>query len=83
MSATLLADLALASDPGLPEFLLGRLAALVARQAAAVGPAERVALGVAASSVFLDCLDLGIGEEAHAIVGQLRGEAGTTALPAA
>ena len=72
MSAMLLTDLVLESDPGLPEFFLGRLASLVARQAAAVSPTERQALGVAAFSVFLDCLDLGLGEEAHAIVAQLR-----------
>jgi hypothetical protein len=35
-----------------------------------------MALGVAAFSVFLDCLDLGLGAEAQAIVGQLRDEAG-------
>ena len=83
MSATLWRDLALATDPDLPEFFLGRLAALTAQQAAAVSPAERQALSLAAFSVFLDCLDLGLGEEAHAIVGQPRGEAGPTARPAA
>ena len=74
MSAMLLTDLALESDPGLPDFFLGRLASLLARQAAAVSPTERQALGVAAFSVFLDCLDLGLGEEAQAIMGQLRAE---------
>ena len=83
MSATQWTDLALATDPGLPAFFLGRLAALAARQAAAVSPAERQALSLAVFSEFLDCLDLGLGEEAHAIVGQLRGEAGPTARPAA
>ena len=83
MSATQWTDLALATDPGLPEFFLGRLAALAARQAAAVSPAERQALGLATFSVFLDCLDLGLGEEAHAIVGKLRGAAGPTERPAA
>jgi len=83
MSAMLLTDEALATDPRLPEFFLGRLKSLAARQAAAVSPAERQALGLATFSVFLDCLDLGLGEEAHAIVGQLRGEAGPTARPAA
>jgi hypothetical protein len=74
MSAMLLTDLALATDPGLHEFFLGRLASLVARQAAAASPSERMALSVAAFSIYLDCLDLGLGEEAQAIVGQLREE---------
>ena len=74
MSAMLLTDLALETDPGLPEFFLGRLASLVARQVAAVSPTERTALSMAAFSVFLDCLDLGLGEQAHEIVGQLRDE---------
>jgi hypothetical protein len=71
MSAMLMTDLALESDPCLPWFFLERLASLVARQAAA-SPTERRALGLAAFSVFLDCLDLGLGAEAHAIVAQLR-----------
>ena len=83
MSMVLWRDLALAADPGLPAFFLGRLAALAARQAAAASPAERQALSLATFSVFLDCLDLGLGEEAHPIVGQLRGAAGPTARPAA
>ena len=83
MSIVPLRDLALAADPGLPEFYLGRLAALAARQAAGVSPAERQALGLAAFAVFLDCLDLGLGAEAQAIVGRFRGEAGPTARPAA
>jgi hypothetical protein len=78
MDTVPLTDLALATDPDLPRFFLGRLAALVARQAAAVSPRERTALGVAAFSVFLDCPDLGLGEQARAIVGQLRDEAGPT-----
>ncbi len=83
MSAMRWTDLALAADPGLPAFFLGRLAVLAARQAAAASPAERQALGLATFSVFLDCLDLGLGAEAHAIVGQLRGRARPTARPAA
>ena len=83
MRAMLLRDLALATDPGLPAFFLGRLASLTAGRAAAVSPAERQALSLAVFSVFLDCLDLGLGEEAHAIVGQLREEAGPLTRPAA
>ena len=33
-----------------------------------------VLMGMAAFSVFLDCLDLGLGEQAHTIIGQLRDE---------
>lgn len=74
MSAMGLADLVLESDPSLPDFFLGHLASLVARQAATMSSIERTALGIAAFSVFLDCLDLGLGEQAHAIMGQLRDE---------
>jgi hypothetical protein len=52
-------------------------------QAAAASPTERQALGLAAFSVFLDCLDLGFGAEAHAILGQRRNMAGTATRPAA
>ena len=83
MGAMLLTNLALETDPDLPAFFLGRLASLVARQAAAVSPTERTALGVAAFSVFLDCLDLGLGEQAHAIVDQLRDEVGPVERQAA
>lgn len=76
MHALRLSDLALASDPGLPAFFLGRLSSLVARRAAAVNPAERQALSMALFSIYLDCCDLGLGAEARAIVGRLRGEAG-------
>jgi hypothetical protein len=76
MSAMGLTDLLLASDPSLPDFFLGHLASLVARQAATMSPTERTALGMAAFSVFLDCLDLGLGEQAQLIMGQLRDEAG-------
>src|SRR5689334_20336540 len=83
MGATLLIDLALESDPGLPWFFLERLASLLARQAAAASPTERQALGLAAFSVFLDCLDLGFGAEAHAILGQFRDAERSAARPAA
>lgn len=76
MSATLLTELALQSDAGLPAFFLGRLDALVARQAAAPAPRERAALAVATFSVYLDCLDLGLGAEARAIMARLDDRAG-------
>jgi hypothetical protein len=75
MSATMLTQLAVESDPGLPAFFLGRLAAMVDRQLAAVAPAERKTLGEAIFSVYLDCLDLGLEAEARIIVGRLREEA--------
>jgi hypothetical protein len=75
-------DLALERDPGLPAFFLGRLASLVARQRAA-SPSERRVRGKAIFSVYLDCLDLGLGAEARAIVGPLRAEAGPAARLAA
>lgn len=77
MSATLLTELALASDAGLPDFFLGRLASLVARQMSAASPTERKVLGEAIFSIYLDCLDLGLGEQAQALVEPLR----TSAAP--
>ena len=74
MGAMLLSDQALETDPGLSAFFLGRLASLVDRQAAAVNPMERALLGRAVFSVYLDCLDLGLGEQAQALIGQLRDE---------
>ncbi len=70
MSALRLSDLALQTAPGLPEFFLGRLASLLARQAAAASPTERTALAWAAFSVYLDCLDLGLEREARQLIGQ-------------
>lgn len=72
MSALLLADLALEADPDLPAFFLGQLASLVARQVASASPTEREALSAAAFAIFLDCLDLGLGNEARALIEQLR-----------
>jgi|tagenome__1003787_1003787.scaffolds.fasta_scaffold13811668_2 hypothetical protein len=74
MSATLLIDMALDSDPNLHSFFLGRLASLATRQAASASPKERAALSVAMFSIYLDCLDLGLGAEAQAIIGGLRHE---------
>jgi hypothetical protein len=72
MNTMQLIDMTLESDPGLPAFFLGRLASMVARQLATASPTERRALGEAIFSVYLDCLDLGLGSEAQAIVDQLR-----------
>ena len=76
MRATLTADLALATDPTLPEFFLDRLASLAARQAASASATERAARRIALFSVYLDCLDLGLGDEARAIMARLRDGAG-------
>lgn len=75
MSTMQLIDMTLESDPGLPAFFLGRLASMVAHQLATASPTERHALGEAIFSVYLDCLDLGLGQEAQVIVDQLRLEA--------
>ncbi len=83
MGAQLLTDLALETDPTLPAFFLGRLTSLVARQAASDSPTERRALGLAAFSAFLDCLDLGLGVEAHVFLAELRAEAARAERPAA
>jgi hypothetical protein len=74
MSATLLIDMALEADPNLPSFFLGRLASLATRQAASASPKERAALSVAMFSIYLDCLDLGLGAEAQEIISGLRQE---------
>jgi hypothetical protein len=74
MNTLLLSDLALETDPELPVFFLSRLATLVTRHVASVSPMERAMLGRAVFSVFLDCLDLGLGEQAQEIVGHIRDE---------
>ena len=74
MSATLLIDMALDADRNLPSFFLGRLASLATRQAASASPKERAALSVAMFSIYLDCLDLGLGAEAQEIISGLRQE---------
>jgi len=74
MSATFLIDMALDTDPNLPSFFLGRLASLATRQATSASPKERAALSVAMFSIYLDCLDLGLGAEAHEIISGLRQE---------
>jgi hypothetical protein len=71
MDLTLLIDQALDDDPDLRTFFLGRLASMAARHAATPSPRERAALSMAMFSIFLDCLDLGIAAEAHAIMSQL------------
>lgn len=78
MSAMSLTNLALESDPGLPAFFLGRLASLVALQVASESATERKALSTAVFAIYLDCLDLGLGNEAQVLIGQLRDESEPT-----
>jgi hypothetical protein len=72
MDNQLLADLALEADPSLPDFFLGRLAALMIRQAAATTPNMHRVLGTAILSTYLDCVDLGLTEQACAIIDYVR-----------
>jgi hypothetical protein len=69
------ADLLLMTDAELPGFFLGRLTTLASRHAAAVHPKVRLILAQAAFSIYLDCLDLGLGAEAHAIIERAGDEA--------
>lgn len=75
MSTTMMVDMALATVPTLPEFFLGQLASLATRQAASSSPKEQAALSVAMFSLFLDCVDLGVGTEAQRIMSQLHNQA--------
>ncbi|HET7042948.1 MAG TPA: hypothetical protein VFI13_13095 [Gemmatimonadales bacterium] len=63
---------AIGLDPELADFFLGRLEGLVARQMSARTPQESTALAQMAFAVFLDCLDLGLGEQARCILGCLQ-----------
>jgi hypothetical protein len=74
MSTLVMVDTATETDTDLATFFLGRLATLVARQAAASSPSERVVLSQAAFSILLDCQDLGLDDEAQAILAQFRAE---------
>jgi hypothetical protein len=75
MSAMKMVDMALATDPTLPEYFLGQLASLATRQAASASAKEQAALSVAMFSLFLDCIDLGVGTEAQRIMSQLHSQA--------
>lgn len=58
------------SSDALAFFFLRRLAALVARQDRATTPGTRAALAHAAFSTYLDCVDLGLAEEACQILAR-------------
>jgi hypothetical protein len=62
-------DLSVA-DPPLAAFFLDRLARLVARRHTALDERQRVALACGTFSVLLDCLDLGLGAQAGAILAR-------------
>jgi hypothetical protein len=83
MSTTVMANTVLASDPGLPAFFLDHLASLAERQATSTSPWEQAALSVAIFSTFLDCLDLGLADEARQIIGHLQHNAQAVDLVAA
>lgn len=62
------------TDPALAAFFLGQLEALVARQDLAPTVTERTVLAQVAFAFFLDCLALGLADQARAILGGLRVE---------
>ncbi|HET8627933.1 MAG TPA: hypothetical protein VFL91_10965 [Thermomicrobiales bacterium] len=57
-----------ASDESLDDFFLLRLSSLVARLSTVSGVEERTTLAHAIFSTYLDCLDLGLEDEARAIL---------------
>ncbi len=63
------------ADPDLAAFFLDRLEMLTFRLQTAGDQRSRTAYSIAAFSVFLDCIDLGLELEARRIVGRLRAEA--------
>jgi hypothetical protein len=83
MSAMTMVDMALATDPALPDYFLGQLASLATRQAASPSAKEQAALRVVMFSLFLDCIDLGVGTEAQRIMSQLHSQADTLETVAA
>lgn len=83
MSAAMMTEMALATDPTLPDFFLGHLDSLAKRQAATTNPKERVALGIELFSVFLDCVELGLQNDAQRIMGQFHSQTESLASVAA
>src|SRR3954468_20761418 len=69
-----LTDLMLEADATHPEFLLDRLALLLARKIVATSPTERQELSVAAIVVFLACVDVGMSDQACDLVEHFRDE---------
>jgi hypothetical protein len=79
MNEQSLADLVLEADPDLPERLLGRLASLLARQMAAASPAERNEVSLATIATFLECVALGLSDQACDMIEQVSGGLGASA----
>jgi hypothetical protein len=67
----LLSDLVLEADPDLSKFLLGRLASLLARQIAATSPTEQNDLALVTIATFLDCVKLGLSDQACDMIEQV------------
>jgi len=55
------------TDPDLHDFVLERLVELAIREAATKEPDERRALSMAVYSTFLDCMDLGLAQQAYRV----------------
>lgn len=71
------------TDAVQPDFVLGHLTTLAAREAVAASPKERVVLSVAMFSTFLECLELGHGDEARQVMAQLHNDSRVLELVAA
>jgi hypothetical protein len=82
MGAAMRANLTHDTDAMQPDFLLGHLAGLAAREAAASSPKERVVLSIAMFSTFLECLELGHGDQARQVMAQLHDDAQALELAA-
>src|SRR5262245_48325619 len=77
MDDNALAELVLAADPSLPRFFLGRLASLLVRQKRAIDPDQRLALSRAVFSTCLDCVELGLTDQAYGIMAYVDDAAGS------
>ena len=71
------------TDAMQPDFVLGHLAGLAAREAVSASPKERVVLSIAMFSTFLECLELGHGDEAKQVMAQLHDDSDVMELVAA
>ncbi len=69
-----LAEQVLEADPDLADFFLGRLVAIAIHQAVSEDASKRRMLGTALFSTFLDCMDLGLTEQACKVIEFVRNE---------
>lgn len=83
MGAAMRAEMTHGTDAMHPDFLLGHLAGLAAREAVATSPKERVVLSIAMFSTFLECLELRRGDEAQQVMARLHDDARVLELAAA